>query len=375
MKTLLPIFISALLLAWLTERTTLGKFHEGRHQTAQNGLCFFLLLLVLSLPVGLRQSYNDTGAYIVGFRNSPPLNQLFVPGELHLLGNPAFKVYCSLIRTVTDNYHIFFLIPAFFVQYAFLVFIRRYSPSFTVGVGLYILLGTYVFTFAAMKQTIAMAILALSIPCLQRKKYVSYYLLVFLAFLFHTYAIAFAILPLFMAKPWKLRTFLLLFAVALVIQNFELAIGSFLDYADESGKSIAEYEVFDNSSINLLRVAVYAVAPVLSLLLRRYLFRSAEDEPYQMLVNMSIISVAIMFLGTVNGANMFGRMAQYFELGMICCLPWMIRKAFEPRSARLILFAGACCFFVYFFYAYQINLVFDDHYRAVTLLQFLQSLL
>ena len=81
-----------------------------------------------------------------------------------------------------------------------------------------------------------------------------------------------------------------------------------------------------------------------------------------------------MSLGTISGANMFGRMAQYFEFGMICGLPWMIQKSFEPKSAKFVMSLAACCFFAYFFYAYQINLVFDDHYRAVTIFQFLQSL-
>ena len=299
---------------------------------------------------------------------------MLTSNDLHILQNPAFKIYTALMRTLTDNYHIYFMIPAFFVQYAFVRFIRKYSPSFVLGIGLYFLLGTYVFSIAAMKQTIAMAFLLLAIPYLLEKKYLPFLLLVFTAFLFHTYAITFVILPLFTVRPWSFRTFLLIVAVLLVMDNFETAIGSFLDYAGESGKEIAEYEVFDNSSINGLRVAVYAVCPALCFLLRRYLFLSKEDEPYQLLIHMSIISVAIMSLGTISGANMFGRMAQYFEFGMICGLPWIITKSFEPKSAKLVAALGACCFFAYFFYAYQINLVFDDHYRTITLFQFLQSL-
>lgn len=374
MQTLLPIFVCSLLLAYLTERTTVGEYGDGQRQSRQNKLFAFLLMLVLALPVGLRYMYNDTGAYIAGFRSSVTITELFRSDELHLLQNPAFEIYNSLVRTFTDNYHIFFLIPAFFVQYSYIRFIRRYSPSFVLGIGLYILLGTYVFSIAAMKQTIAMAILLFAIPHLLKKQYVLYFLLVFAAFLFHAYAIAFAVLPLFAGKPWTFRTFLLIGLALWVMNNFETAIGAFLDYAGEQGKNIAEYEVFDNASINGLRIAVYAVGPAMSLLVRPYLFRSEEEKAYQLLVHMSIISVAVMSLGTVSGANMFGRMAQYFEFGMICSLPWMIQKAFRPKSARIVTAVAACCFFAYFFYAYQINIVFDDHYRAVTVFQFLQSL-
>ena len=223
MQTLLPILITSLLLAYLIERTTVGKYGAGR-QTSQNELLFILLITVLAMPVGLRRIYNDTGAYISGFQNSLTTAELFASDELHILQNPAFLIYRSLVHTYTDNYHIFFMIPAFFVQYSFVRFIRKYSPSFILGIGLYILLGTYVFSFAAMKQTIAMAVLLLGITYLLNKKYAHYFAFVFVAFLFHTYAISFLILPLFTVRPWSVRTFILIFSVLFIINNFETSI-------------------------------------------------------------------------------------------------------------------------------------------------------
>ena len=374
MQTLLPILMFSLLFSYLTERTTVGEYGTGQYQTSLNKLFFFLLLCTLALPVGLRTSYNDTWAYIKSFSNFEPVGVLVKSNAFHILRNPAFILYCSLLRSVTSNYHIFLLIPAFFVQYSFVRFIRRYSPSFTVGVGIYILLGTYVFSFAAIKQTIAMAVLLFAIPELLEKNYAKFYMLVFIAVLFHTYAIAFLVLPLFVSRPWDMRTVLFLSLMAFVMLNFETVITSFLEAADESGKTIAEYEVFDGTTINTLRVAVYAVTPAMSLFFQRYLFRSSKNKQYQLFVNMSIISVAIMSLGTISGANMFGRMAQYFEFGMICGLPWIIKKVFEPRSAKLVTGIALVLFFVYFYYAYQINMVFDDHYRAVTIFEFIISL-
>lgn len=374
MNTLIPILILSLLFAHLTEKTTIGTYGKGIRQTAQNKVFFIALLLTLALPVGLRRMYNDTGAYINGFNGSLALLELLASDELHILTNPAFKIYTAIVHDLTSNYHMYFMIPAFFVQYAFITTIRRYSDSFTLGIGLYICLGTYVFSFAAMKQTIAMAFLMLGIPKLLDKKYIQYYLLVFVAFLFHTYAIAFAVLPLFTVKPWKMQTFILLFVVFVIMQNFESIIGSFLDYANEQGKDVAEYEVFDNAQINVFRVAVYAVVPLLSLVLRPYLFQGKYDSCYNVLVHMSIISFACMLLGTISGANMFGRMANYFELGMVCSLAWVINKAFTKQSAKLITIMAAGCFLFYFYYAYKITMDFDEHYRAISIFQFFQSL-
>ena len=373
MKTLVPILLSGVILAYLTQKLSVDSHGKIRY-SAGGKLCFALLVCVLALPVGLRTYYNDTYAYIQGFQQSPTLAELFQSGELHILENPAFRIYESLMGDLTGNYHIFFLLPAFLTQYAFLKTIQRYSPSFPLGVAIYICLGTYVFTFAALKQTIAMAILMLAIPQMLNKRYFRFYLLIFLAFLFHTYAIVFAILPLFTVKPWGWRTILLLLVIFGIMNNFETVIGSFLDYANEQGKSIAEYEVFDNNQINIFRVAVYTVVPVLSLVFRKYLGSKTEHAAHYLLIHMSIISCGFMILGTVNGANMFGRMANYFELGMICSVCWLIDRVFTPRSARVLLIIAMACFFGYFYYAYQINLDFDASYSAVTIFQFIQSL-
>lgn len=373
MKTLIPILLFSVVLAYLAERTATGNRGTIR-ATAGSKLCFALLVCVLALPVGLRTSYNDTFAYIKGFQQSPALMELFQTGELHILKNPAFRIYESLVRGLTDNYHAFFLLVAFFTQYAFAKTIQRYAHSFPIGIALYFFLGTYVFAFAAMKQTIAMAILMLALPKLLDKKYLQFYLLTFLAFLFHTYAIAFVVLPLFTVKPWGWRTLLLLFVVFVVVANFESVIGSFLDYANEQGKEIAEYEVFDNNQINTFRVAVYAVVPLLSLIFGRYLGAKKGTPAHNLLIHMSIISCAFMILGTVNGANMFGRMANYFEMGMICSLTWIIDRVFTKSSAKLITVIAMACFFGYFYYAYQINLDFDSGYSSITVFQFIKTL-
>lgn len=374
MKTLLPIFLLSLFFAYMTERTTSGQYMKDR-QSFSNKLFYFLLLLTLTLPVGLRRIYNDTGAYIDNFLNSESLSELLASGNLHILANPAFNIYCSVMRDLTDNYHIFLMLPAILVQYAFVSTIRRYSANFTQGIGLYFCLGSYVLTMAAMKQTIATAIVLLALPSLMDGKTWKYCLLVFLAFLFHTYSIAFLILPLFTDKPWNLRTLLFLAGILIVINNFESVINSFLEYANESGKSVAEYEVFDNAQINLFRVMVYAVVPLMALLLYPYLFRGSYPKHYNVLINMSIISCAVMSLGTINGANMFGRMGNYFEVGIICSAGWIVKRAFESRSARYIGYIATGCFLFYFYYAYAVALDFDAEYRAVSVLDFLLTLI
>ena len=374
MIKILPILIGAIIWAHYTQITTIGKYGVEKRQVPLNRFLFFMLVFTLALPVMLRKSYNDTGAYINGFRQADTLAVLLKSGELHILKNPLFNIFEALVRTFTDNYMIFFMFPAFFVQYSYLRFIRKHSSNFVIGVGLYLLLGTYAFSIAAMKQTIAMAILLYAVELLIQRKYAGFYALVFLAFLFHTYAIAFVILPLFTVKPWTGRAFVLLFVVYFVMQNFNSVIESFLDFANESGKNVSSSEIIGTTSINPIRVAVYAVTPALAFVLRGYLFEDDKDREHNILVNMSIITVAIMSLGLISAANMFARMAQYFEFGVICSLPWMLKKSFDKSSARFVGAIAIVCFVGYFCYANLVQIYFDDHYGRHTILEFIRSL-
>lgn len=69
------------------------------------------------------------------------------------------------------------------------------------------------------------------------------------------------------------------------------------------------------------------------------------------LIHMSIISLSFMIMGTNGGANMFGRMAHYFEIGIICTLPWILDKVLEKKSFKLVSAVAACCFLGFFAYA------------------------
>ena len=291
--------------------------------------------------------------------------------NLNLFLNPLFYLYQSTLKTCFDNSQMLIFISAAFTQVCLVLFIKRYSENFLFGIFLYFTLGTFVFTLAAIKQVLAMAVLTLAFPCLEKKKWGMYYLIVFFAMLVHTYSVAFVILPLFRVRPWKSFTFIFIAIMVIVMMNFEQTITAFMEQANEWGKTIAEYEIFDDATINIFRLGVYAVPPLISLLFQRWVFFKTESKN-NILIHMSIISFAFMSMGTQAGANMFGRMGNYFELGIICCLPMMLSKTFEKRSYRLITGIACMCFLGFFVYANAINKSFDLEYQSRGLLEFIK---
>lgn len=374
MSKLLAVFAAALVLAYISEQNTKAAIASGQYYSVWHDWAYILLVVTLTLFAGLRTSYNDTGNYIRIFNESPGLaGYLSDPDNLNPLGNPLFYILQNAIKDLTGNSQVLIFLASLFAQSCFVRFIKRYCSRFTFGIFLYFALGTFLLTMAAVKQITAMAILTLAIPYLEKKKWPQYYVLVFIAMLIHTYAIAFAILPLFARRPWKLFTFAFMVLIAILLMNFQEVITAFLEQADEAGKTIADYEVFDDVSVNIFRLAVYAVPPLISLVFRKWIFYNSTDMKH-VLVHMSVISCACMIMGTQSGANMFGRMANYFEIGTICILPWMLEQTFDKRSNRLVSTIAVVAFLGYFMYANAINTNFGQVYQSISLFQFLASL-
>lgn len=358
------MMIICVILAYYSEKYTDDVLRRGRYYSVLNDTAFILLAVVLVLFAGLRKEYNDTWNYINSFHSDPGLSGFWEKVEnLNPLKNPLFNFYRSWLRDITDNAQIMIFIPSAFTQVCFLLFFKRYSHSFTFSVFIYFALGTINVSLAALKQVWAMAIVTLAFPYLEKKQWVRYYLIVFIAMLMHTYALAYAVLPLFSQKPWKPFTYIFVILLAAVMMNFEEAITAFMDQAEEAGKKLYAEEIFDDHGVNMLRVAVYAVAPLISFLFQKWIFRDSTTGDH-IVVHMSIISFAFMLMGTQSGANMFARMAHYFELGTVCCIPWMLKKTFNKRSYQAVSMLTVGCFLVYFIYANGINIHFDTAYKA-----------
>lgn len=351
---------------------TLLSYLSQRHQQ-ENGMenmrwdiYLIILTIFLILMFGLRKSYNDTINYRRGYKLSVDISTfLSERSNFDIFSNPLFYAFQSLIRTMTSNYTYFFLICACYINILNVSFIKKNTEirNFAFSMFIYTAIGTMFLTMAAIKQALAMATLTLALNALMDRKYIKYYLIVFIAGMIHTYAWIFAILPLFYTKPWSFRTLILLFITLGITYTFKSSIESILKVADQAGKTVAKEEVFDNNKMNIFRVSIYTIMPAITLLLKSYVNKDI-DKKNSLFIQMSIISFMFILLATQNGANMFGRVANYFIYGYICAFPWVIRQIFTSQSVKIVSFAAIIGFTGFFLYD---NRDFDKNYQHKTL--------
>ena len=372
MRELLIILAIVTSLAYLSQRQSMKiTYGDGRKHW---DIYLIILLVFLILFAGLRSSYNDTGHYIVGFNTSVRIREFLLDSEnLQPLNNPLFYGFQALIRSFTDNVNVFFMICAVIVNFLNVRFIKRNTEinDFAFSMFLYVALGTLMLSIAAQKQILAMSVLTLALNRLIDRKYISYYIIVLIAGLIHSYAWLFMFFPLLVTKPWSFRTFVLLGITVGIMSVFQTAIETFVEVADQAGKNIPMEEVFDGNRMNIFRVAVYAVVPITALLFKRRI-NDQINRRYSIFIQMSVVCLVFMMLGTMNGANMFGRSANYFEIGMICVMPWVIRLLFTRQSVAIVTVSALLCFTGFYLYD---NDTFENSYSSKSLHQFLTEII
>lgn len=365
MGKLLAVFFPALLLAWASDRYRRQLRALGHAAAPRCDPPLVLLIVLLCLFAGLRTAYNDTENYASIFRKTPTLGEFFADSDnLSLFSHPLFYAGLSLLRTLGFSAQGMIFLTSVFTQTCMILFLRRYSEDLIFSVFLYFTLGTFCMSMAAIKQAFALAIVTLAVPQLERRRWGRFYACILLAALTHAYAAVFAVLPLLMHRPRRSELLVLAAVTLAVIVGLRPLLELFVRLADRLGVPISEQELYDGHAVSPLRLAVYAIVPMCC-------FFFADSIRYEggrmgyLFVQMSVVSFAVMCPGVRSGANLFGRMANYFEPGMLVCLPWILRRTFTPASRRMVTGLAIVCFLVYFIYANGIHARFDELYRML----------
>ena len=212
-----------------------------------------LACIVLAFLAGFRDSsWPDTGVYIWSFQyHTPSLLDFSFSDIPYGYSEKGFYFLQVLIRTITDNYIVFFLVVSAISFFFLYKDFRQYSIFPLVGLCAYIarfLIGRH---YIQIRAGLAYAILMLSIKYIFEKNWKRYFLIVFIAWLFHRSCII--AIPLYFicnwvkVKKWHVIVALVIsFAIGILGQGFvhslvednasDLNVG--LRYTDAGGEKI-----------------------------------------------------------------------------------------------------------------------------------------
>ncbi len=317
-------------------------------------LGYTALLLLGIFYAGLRGVGNDTTVYIINY-----LTQIMpFPDELthmdwSLGANPGFHIYQSIIKLIFGNNALWFtMITAIISTISLFEFYRRYSSNFTFSIYLLISSTLFVFTMAAMKQTLAFSIGIWILPLTLKQKWRIICVLLFIACSIHPYVIFFMAIPFLVGEAfsWKIKGCVLL---AVLIGSH---LTTFMDTALTLTESIGdEYKLEyweEGTGVKILRLPFFLVTPIFGLLFKKEV-KKLGNIFLQSSINLSAISGCFMILALFGGANMFGRMANYWEPFTYVALPG-ICKCLEHRSwYKMMVISLFICFFIFYLFYYR----------------------
>ena len=376
MRTLLPIFICGLFLAFLSDRASVYELdaYGERIYIRRDWVLFFAMALAMAVFVGLRTRGNDTGTYhhmydglVAGWDTIRDIEWA------KLAAAPGFVFVNTLLKMAGCSFQTYLMVYALFTVITYLWFIRKYSCNILFSVFLFFTMGVYGFTMAAIKQTVAVAILLIATDRAIQKKYISFIVLVLIAELFHPYAFIYLLIPLLDFCPWSSKTYFLLAASAAIAFGLQYLIEPLLAVTDALGADYSE-NTFTGDGVNVFRVLVVWMPVLLSFIAQKQI-RGDGNRTSNIVMNLSMVNAMIMFIGLFGTANNFARLANYFLIFQTLSLPWVM-KYYTMGSRRFLTVGAVAGYLGYYYYGAAIaNGSFDSIYSFISFGEFLRQLI
>ena len=371
MKDFFLLMACVLAVSWTMEHTVVGS-PTSLGTKNKDHLCLFAIFLLLSFYIGLRTNYNDTYNYIVGYRKTVPLSELWSGLNWRLGANPGFEIVNSWMKTLGVSSQSFLLLYSCVAMGGSLYFLKRYSSSFTLALFLFFTTNAYTFCAAAIKQVTAMAIAYVALTFCLRKKWVPFLLFLLLAATFHPYVLLYLMAPLLTFRPWGKRTYLLMAAFLAAGFMLDSLLGTIVDLTTMLGDNYTE-EALIGDGISIFRVLVSNVPLGLTFLFRKQIFRDSSPSE-NLVVNLAMINGAIMFVGLFGKGIYFSRLASYFTIAQCVALPWILSKL--PRDfRRLFTVLMVVGYIGFFLYANVLTYSFSTDFSRITLVRYISQLL
>jgi len=315
---------------------------------------FLLVITILSSISGLRTAYNDTERYMFNFIYTIPDTNIFefllTHKKLIIGENPGFIVYQFIIKTViSSDPQIFIFLSSLIINILFLLFYKKYSISYSFSLYLFITSGLFMFGMAAIKQMLSMSIGIWAIHFFLKKKILKSLFILFLATTIHPFILLYIVVFLIHKEVWSkiiigfLGGFLFLGVV------FEEFVINVLHILGDIGVQYKTSFILESGGVNTLRLLVFSVTPILSYIYREKINLS-HNKMLIVATNFSIISFMFMLLASHGGANMFGRMATYFEPFIYLVLPWILLSAVHKKYKIFIIPVALLAYSFFFYY-------------------------
>lgn len=316
---------------------------------------FWAAVLVAPLVVWTanRGYVGDTGAYMRMYEELPERLSGIAEYMQTVEKDKGFYFFSALIRSIFGSNEIIYLFIVGAIQ-AYLIFkvYRKYSTRYAITFFLFIASTDYIsWMFNGMRQFVAVTITFVAFEAILKKQYVKSILIILFASLFHQSALL--VIPfifIVQGEAWNKKTIMFIFAAIVVVSY----VDQFTDILEtmlqdtQYENVVNDWEMWNDDGTNVIRVLVYSVPTILSLIGLRYV-RADKNPIINICVNMSIVSMGLYVVSMFTSGIFIGRLPIYFSLYNYILLPWEIDNMFEKKSSFLVYLAMVIAYLGFYF--------------------------
>ena len=347
------------LLAFIaTFAPVLGLVYESTEYEQVHKKYTWLPVLMLIIPMVLLAAnrinlhFADTSAYVNWFRSFPS-TLLELPKYLQTVQkDKGFTVFSTIIKSIIgNNVELYFGIIAFICLISIAYGFKNLSCNFAMSMFLFIASGEYLqWCYNGIRQFIPVAILFAASVMLLKRRYVLYILLIVLLSTIHGTAL-FLIPMIFVVKgdAWNFKTFILSTIIIVAIVYVDHFTGLVTYFMENSVYNNEVDQFLYSKGTNILRVLVFAIPPLLSLIFKKQI-DAENNDLLNLSVNMSIVSMDIYIVSAFTSGLFIGRLPIYFSLYNYILIPWIVEHVFQKESrffAYLIIIIAYMLFYYY----------------------------
>lgn len=327
---------------------------EGKSEYRWGKFSAFLLVLPYITWAGYRSWFGDTETYRNSFYLAADSLSSLPAYAAEQTKDTGYYVLSSLFKILISNSSVvFFLAIAAFQLFCIMKTYRKYSSDYWMSIFLFIVSTDYLsYMFNGMRQFIAVCGIFACLGWIVRKEYFKSIVVILLLSTIHqTALVMIPIIFIIQGRAFNKKTMFLIFLTLIIL----VGVNEFTSFLEDALKETQYSDIMTNeimqnkTGTNILRVIVYSVPLLLSIVGKRYI-DEANDPLINLCVNCSVITTALYVISAVTSGIYFGRLPIYTSLTGYILLPWLINHMFEKKSAVLVKIMMYGFYFLFFYY-------------------------
>lgn len=314
-----------------------------------------ITFIVLCLISGTRYKTGGTDYY--AYENIyDNINVDSVKGDINSINNNygveyGFLVFAYIIKNLGFNYYGFILINSVIFYVLFYIAIKKYNYNINFIIITFLYKMFFYNTFVSLRQPLAILIFWLSFPYLQQKKYIKYYIMCGLAFLFHRSSVFLFIIPFIMNIKLSKKRFLVYLITGIIsyicirlnIFNINLIIQNILNFifgSDSSALERIESYTVSTSGMSIFYLLEYYVIAICLYIH----FDKVRDSDKNADFFIKLFICLLPFYTVLSSFSIVTRLKDYFFLAYPIIIVYIARCMKKKEIIVYFLAIFICCY-------------------------------